>query len=150
MEDDASLVLLGDTKRVFADMRKLRDSGGQVPSETLNDWRGVVKRANQEIAKLKTLCRMQGERHRVEMAVFSEEVRQELVEREASAARTADRFRLLCERDTTGSARNVFDRALESSSAVEATLASLCPHAPSLNHTSKVLAERMSQKYPGS
>jgi hypothetical protein len=149
MDEDGSLALLADTKRVFADMRKLRDSGGQVSIETLNDWRAVVKRSNQEIARLKALCRMQEERRRVEMAVFSEEVRQELVEREASAARTADRFRLLCEKDA-GSARNVFDRALGSASAVEATLASLCPHAPSLNHTSKVLAERMSQKDPGS
>jgi hypothetical protein len=54
-------------------MRKLRDSGGQVSIETLNDWRAVVKRSNQEIARLKALCRMQEERRRVEMAVFSEE-----------------------------------------------------------------------------
>lgn len=111
---------------------------------TLDDWRNVVRRTNLEIARLKSQGKAQRERHRVEMAVFSDEVRHELVDREASAARTADRFRILCERDS-GSARSAFDRALGSAAAVEATLACLCPHAPSLNHTSKVLAERMSR-----
>tara|TARA_B100001079_G_scaffold241799_2_gene227494 strand:+ start:805 stop:1254 length:450 start_codon:yes stop_codon:yes gene_type:complete len=145
MPEDDARALLRDTKRVFSEMRILCNSGAPVPSQTLADWREVVKRSNQEIARLKVLNATQAERHRVEMAVFSEEMRQELVDREASAARTADRFRVLCERDS-GSARTVFDRAVGSASSVEAALASLCPHAPSLNHTSKVLSERSSQR----
>lgn len=145
MGTDESLALLRDTKRIFSEMRSLRDTGAPVSRETLDDWREVVKRSNQEIARLKRQHAAQAERHRVEMAVFSEEVRHELVDREANAARTADRLRVLFERDS-GSARNVFDRAMGSASAVEATLASLCPYTPSLNHTSKVLAERMSEK----
>tara|TARA_Y100000389_G_scaffold161900_2_gene164477 strand:+ start:843 stop:1343 length:501 start_codon:yes stop_codon:yes gene_type:complete len=142
MDEDESLVLLGETKRVFAGMRNMRECGGKVPSETLDDWRAIVKRTNREIARLRTVCKLQEERHRVEMAVFSEEVRHELVDREASAARTADRFRVLYEKES-GGARNMFDRAVASASAVDAALASLCPHTQ--NHTSKVLVERMSQ-----
>ena len=137
-------MLLADTKRVVSEMRKCRDSNSTVTPEALSEWKDVTQRSNQVIARLARTIATQAERHRIEMAVFTEEVRQELVDREASAARTADRFRVLCERDG-GSTHALFDRAIGSSTAVEAALASLCPHGPSLNHTSKALADRMTR-----
>lgn len=134
MADEAALAVLTDTRRVFRQMRKCRASA--VSDLALKDWKAVVRRANHAIARLHAEI----ERHRVEMAVFSEEVRQELVQREASAARTADRFRVLHEKDG-GTTRSVFDRALASAHSVESSLADLCPHEP-CRRGCRVLADR--------
>jgi len=64
-----------------------------------------------------------------ERDALQSEVHNELVDREANAARVADRQRFLFERTTAlpGQA-NAYERAAQSAAFVEAAIVSLCPH----------------------
>lgn len=56
-----------------------------------------------------------------------QDMRSELVTREANAARTAERFRVLSEKNGNGSDCTAYDRALQTSASIDATIRALCP-----------------------
>ena len=84
--------------------------------------------ANKTISLLLRTLHAQREQFSVETAVLMEEVRGELVDREANAARTAERYRIFVDREcghgcgVDVSSKNAYDRALSSSRQIEATL----------------------------
>jgi hypothetical protein len=129
---------LSRTKRAHAEMRACEDAGAT--GKQVREWRGVAAQANKEIVRLQRELAMVRERAEVERAIITEELRGELVDREANAVRTADRFRDFCDRSSTaargagasaGSASAVeraYDRAQSAAAQIEAAIAALCTH----------------------
>lgn len=116
---------LASTKRIHSEIKQHEQSGSTVSTETLSEWKSVVATANKELSKMVKKLSGVEERHRVEVSIVNEELRGELVDREANSARNAERFRMLLERDGNSSH---LDRAINSASVVEASIAALCPH----------------------
>jgi hypothetical protein len=123
---DSSMPCLKATKRAHLEMRQLLSSGAGASGEDLLRWKTVVAQANRELARLARLLDHARLRHAAEMAVLHDEMRSELVDREAHAARTAERYRLALERDAPTQAAT-FDRARSSAAAIEAAIAELAP-----------------------
>jgi hypothetical protein len=119
--------IMADTKRVFLEMKQCEQEGNTPSTTTIADWRAVVRKANSEILHMARKVATDKERHIVEMSVISEEMRSELVDREANVARTAERFRVLQDRSgSTGN--NTYERAVSSSSVIESAIAQICSH----------------------
>lgn len=116
---------LASTKRTHAAIKKHEDDGTSPDSQELREWRTVAAAANKELSRMVKKLANQEERHKVEMAMINDEVRGELVDREANNARVAERFRMQLERENSSLC---FDRALNSAAVVEASIAALCPH----------------------
>ena len=131
---------MAGTKRVFQEMKSYEQDGSTPSSDTIADWRTVVRMANAEILRMSKMMAASEERHKVEMGVIAEEMRSELVDREANVARTAERFRVL--QDRSGSTGNTYERAVASSSVVESAIAQICSHALNANGGSVLLYDK--------
>lgn len=131
---------MAGTKRVFQEMKQCELEGTKPPAETIADWRSVVRMANSEMLRMAKQLSAAEERHKVEMSVIAEEMRSELVDREANVARTAERFRVL--QDRSGSTGNTYERAVASSSVVESAIAQICSHALNSSAGSILLYEK--------
>ena len=92
---------LASTKRTHAAIKKHEDDGTSPDSQELREWRTVVAAANKELSRMVKKLANQEERHKVEMAMINDEVRGELVDREANNARVAERFRMQLERESS-------------------------------------------------
>ena len=135
---DASAECASSTVRALHAEVKAAHVSGQVPStDQLGKWR----KAAATVAKV---CiaqerRIAAERHihEVETTIMLEEMRGELVTREANAARTAERFRLLSGRVGNGSDCSAYDRAVQTAESVDATIRALCanPVSPGIQGT---------------
>lgn len=69
-------------------------------------------------------------RNTAERDILSMEMHHELVDREANAARTADRQRYIFERSSALTGQlSAFDKASQSTAFVESAVANLCPYA---------------------
>ena len=122
---------LSSTKALYTAI-KVAHEAQQLPEEgELAKWRQIVSSANQTIALLLRTLHAQREQFRVETAVIMEEVRGELVDREANAARTAERYRIFVDREAghgcgvEESSKNAYERALSSSRQIESALSGL-------------------------
>lgn len=122
---DSAKSSLASTKRIHASIKKHEADGTSPDTHELKEWRTVVAAANKELSRMVKKLANQDERHKVEMAMINEEVRGELVDREANNARVAERFRMQLDRENSSLS---FDRALNSASVVESSIAALCPH----------------------
>jgi hypothetical protein len=100
-----------------------------VPStEQLGEWRKAAASAARECIALERLIASEKHRHGVELEIMLEEMRSELVTREANAARTAERFRVLAEKNGGGSDSSAYDRAVQTAETVDAAVRALCCH----------------------
>jgi len=131
---------MAGTKRVFQEMKLCEQKESTPSSDTIADWRAVVRMANAEILRMSKQMAASEERHKVEMGVIAEEMRSELVDREANVARTAERFRVL--QDRSGSTGSTYERAVASSSVVESAIAQICSHALNANGGSVLLYDK--------
>lgn len=119
---------LSCTKQLYADIKKAHNAQQLPDEEELARWRKTVSSANKTISFLLRALHAQREQFRIEHAVIMEEVRGELVDREANAARTAERYRIFVDREdghgcgVDVSSKNAYDRALGSSRQIQAAL----------------------------
>jgi hypothetical protein len=137
----AHKVAMSGTKRIFLEMKQCEISGEPPCIETVKDWKSVVRVANAEVSRLSKLVSHSSERHAVDKAVLSEEMRSELVDREANAARTAERFRVIQDRISTSDTG--YDKAVHSASVIESAIADLCSHALNASVGSNLLYDKM-------
>jgi hypothetical protein len=128
------------TKRIFGEMKQYELSGEPPSQEILKEWKNVVKIANAEVSRLAKLANHHEERHAVDCAVLSEEMRSELVDREANTARTSERFRVM--HDKVGSLDCSYDKAMHSASLIESSIALLCAHPLNRSGGSRLLYEK--------
>lgn len=131
-------VSLRNTKRIHGEIKKREREPHSVTRKELQDWKNVVFCANLEISKISKRLKALEERSSVERAVMKEEMRCELVDREANNARTADRFRCLSERDNS-SLTVTLDRARAASTSIECSIGCLCPHPGGPNQGTQIL-----------
>ena len=69
-------------------------------------------------------------RHELELKTIRREVHDELIDREANAARIIDRQRTLFERSGLDGQLSAHERAIASANFVESAIAALCPNPP--------------------
>ena len=128
------------TKRAFEEMKRCERSETPPNVNQLKEWKEALKMANLALSTQQKLLGDLSERHAVDMAVLGEEMRSELVDREANAARTAERFRVMQDKmgisDSSG-----YEKAVHSASVIEASISELCSHT-SNGTGSKLLYER--------
>ena len=96
------------------------------------DWsalKTLAANANKAVQALRKHAASEAMVADVREGILREEVREELMDREANAARVLDRQRTLMEVGAGGLAA-VHERALQSASQIEASIGALCPYAP--------------------
>lgn len=118
--DEQARAALSATKRLHQELREVKEARELPPDEAIDAWRRTLAGANRAISLLMRMLHTQRQQHNVETSVILEELRSELVDREAHAARTSERFRLFIDRDAACGA----DVASVSSSAYERAIAS--------------------------
>lgn len=69
-------------------------------------------------------------RHELELKTIRREIHDELIDREANAARIIDRQRALFERSGLDGQLSAHERAIASANFVESAIAALCPNPP--------------------
>jgi len=136
---------LDATKRIHKEMRVCKSALCNVDKEMLVQWCGVIAEANKEIARLSKSVVDTEERHKVELKVITEEMRRELVDREANSARVDERVRVMAERDNGGKA-GTYDRAVNSAASIHAAIGRLCGHTLNVGNGTTLLMTKVAGK----
>ena len=116
-----------------------------VPVDSIKEWKSAAAHIYKEIVTSNRQNDAERERMLIERAIIKEEMRDELVSREAIAARTAERFRALGERGGTGTG-NAIDRASRTAASIDACINQLNCHALSVNQGTVLLHEQSEQE----
>lgn len=118
-------------------------SHNSLPEETTwNDVRKIAKSLMRAVTQAERQQEADAKRALVERDVMRSEMHGELVDREANAARVAERQRFLYERPLAQNGlAQAFERASASASFVEAALVALCPHAHPPSRGCEVVAK---------
>ena len=98
--------------------------------EKLQEWRQAAATTAKACILQERRIAAERLRHKVEAAIVLEELRSELVSREANAARTAERFRILAERSESAIAIGAYERAVRTAETVDAAISALSSQPP--------------------
>ena len=131
--DTQAQVALNATKALhkrLRDAEQAQEQGAlEISPGNYMDWVALKKLAadaNRAVQAMQRLARDQVVQSDVREGILREAVRDELIDREANAARVLDRQRQLAEgKDGAGV---VFERALVAAQQIEANIGALCPH----------------------
>ena len=132
---------LSATKNLHKRLREWEDKSAHAEFNDGIDWEPLKKLAadaNKAIQAMQRHASDDAVRADVRENILREAVRDELIDREANAARVLDRQRTLAETQHGGVA--VFERSIASARAVEAAVGALCPHHVSMTPGAAVLA----------
>ena len=129
----------GDIKAIHRDIKSCISSEGEVDRETMKKWKKELANTYRTTGLIKQTTNAMDERHKIEFSIMKEEMRDELVLREAIAARTAERFRVLNERASTGDAVSPFDRALHTAASIDAAIGAIGCHVMGVNKGTEFL-----------
>ena len=134
------------TKTLHKRLRELEEAphvvidGDPFPKVDYQSLKKLAADANKAIVAMQRHASDDAVRADVRENILREAVRDELIDREANAARVHDRQRALFEgRDSN--TLTVFDRVNQTVAGVEASIASLCPHGLQRSSGVTVLAE---------
>lgn len=130
-----------NARALHAEVKHASKAQEAVTPEKLDAWRTTAAATVKDIISMERKAHADSERHAVEMAVMREEMRSELVLREATAARTAERFRVLSERTGGGSDTHAYDMAVRTAGVVEESIRGLCSHALNVNRGCQMLCD---------
>lgn len=136
MEEHARAAL-GATKRLYKRLNELEEAESIGALETspgsFCDWpalKTLAADANKAIQALRRHALDEATRADVRESILREAMHNELIDREANAARVLDRQRTLLEARASGGLEDVYERAIQSAMQIDAGIASLCPYAP--------------------
>lgn len=115
-------------RSLHAEVKEAAVSGAAANDDTLARWRRDTAVAARHALKLERTMHALTQRHKVERRIMLEEMRLELVFREASSARTAERFRVLSEKPSSRHDGQAFDRAMQAADTVEKSIRALSGH----------------------
>ena len=107
---------LDNVKALHSEFKEAIESG--IETSKLKKWKQESAKLHRHLKSLQRNAAADKESNIVTMAIMREEIRNELVQREAISARTAERFRLFCSRGST-STQTAFDRAARTALAIE-------------------------------
>ena len=136
MEDPAKGAL-GATKKLWQELNRMQqaavnqvgtdaDAAAAAAAAPWLELKALASKANKAVQAMQRLARDEAVRADVRHGILREAVRDELIDREANAARVLDRQRTLAEAQRDGA--TVLERSLTSARGVEAAIGSLCPH----------------------
>jgi hypothetical protein len=117
-----------------------------VSIDEVKQWKLTLAEVFREFNTFRKEVAQSDERHRAELSVLNEEMHDELVSREAIAARTADRFRALAE---SSAPHAVFDKAYNTAAVIELSIASLSSHSLSVNQGTVQLHQQLQEDGAG-
>lgn len=129
--DQQARAALSGTKDLYAAIRVAHEARALPQEQELASWRRTVSQANAAISTLLKVLSLQKRQFETERDVLLEEMRAELVDREAHAARTAERYRIFADRESSGLnepsclSAVAYDRALHSARQIDLALAGL-------------------------
>ena len=131
--DEQAKLALNATKALHKRLRNAEEAQKRGALElspgNYMDWVALKKLAadaNRAVQAMQRIARYQAVGSDVREGILREAVRDELIDREANAARVLDRQRQLAQgRDD---AETVFERARSTAMQVEANIGALCPH----------------------
>tara|TARA_B110000902_G_scaffold1636_1_gene1750 strand:- start:195 stop:650 length:456 start_codon:yes stop_codon:yes gene_type:complete len=131
MVDTKAKLALNATKKLHTKLSELEEwqGVGVLECSMALDWAALKKLAadaNRAVQAMQRLAHVEARRAEVSQGILREAVRDELIDREANAARVLDRQRALAE--SQHCATVVFDRSLTSARNVEASIGALCPN----------------------
>jgi len=131
--DAQTKVALDATKTLHKRLRDMEDEnnchdGHLYPTIDFPSLKKYAADANKAIQAMQRVAKDEALRADVRENVLREAVRDELIDREANAARIQDRQRLLLEQAGATETLSAFDRAATSANSVENSIAALCPH----------------------
>ena len=127
MENHAARALT-TTKALHKRLRELEDESFRKTHNDEIDWKPLKKLAadaNKAVQAMQKHAQDEATRADVRENVLREAVRDELIDREANAARVVEKQRAFLEGQGQLGA---YDKALTTANAVEACVAQLCPH----------------------
>ena len=118
---------LGSTKELHKRVRDLEQEDKETDrcNPNFKELKKLASDANKAIQAMQRLARDEALRADVRHSILREAVRDELIDREANAARVAERVRLVGDTEKSAS---VWERGNQLAAVVEASIASLCPH----------------------
>lgn len=116
--------LLDGTKALHSSIKQALSDDAPTVKATLKEWKSSMAQMHKEVSSIRRQAAMQKEMHESTIALMREEMRDELVEREAVAARTAERFRSFCSRGSPNM-QSAFDRAARTASSIDACVNAL-------------------------
>lgn len=128
-----------NARALHAEVKQASKAEETVSPEKLAAWRVTAAATVKDIISLERKAHAESERQAVEMALMREEMRSELVFREATAARTAERFRVLADRSSGGNDTHAYDMAVHTAAVVEESIRGLCSHALNINRGCQML-----------
>lgn len=133
-----------DKIRVLHAGLKSAMESGEVSENSIREWKQTTAQLFREFNGLYKAASVADERSRAERAMLREEMRDELVSREAFNARTAERYRALAERGDL-STGDIFDRAVRTAGAIEMSINQISRHTLGVNQGTVLLCQQMDQ-----
>lgn len=125
--DESQKACLQELKSLHADMKRCLSSENREKGanhDKVAEWKAIVQGIYKQINSIRRLTAMESAMHSSTVAIMREEMREELVQREAIAARTAERFRTFCSKGGPQIA-TAFDRAARTAYTIEQTVNAL-------------------------
>lgn len=142
--DDAHRELLEKVKSLHSDVKNAINDK-KVDNSILNQVKYDTAQIHQKLRELRRQSAMQTEQHDITIAIMKEEMKNELVEREAISARTAERFRALCSKGSPG-VHSAFDRAVRTASSIDACVNSLSCESTNCSQGTVLLHQQAMEK----
>lgn len=121
--DESHRALLENVKSMHSNVKHAINNDS-LEMSMLKKLKTDLAQIHKDLATARRQAEMQKEEHAIVVAIMREEMRDELVEREAVSARTAERFRAFCGRGAPA-VHSAFDRAAHTASSIEACVNSL-------------------------
>ena len=130
---EQSKAALGATKKLWQGLNLLQVAAVNEPGADADaaaapwlELKALASKANKAVQVMQRLARDEAVRADVREGILREAVRDELIDREANAARVLDRQRALAETQREGTV--ILDRALASARGIDQAIGGLCPH----------------------
>lgn len=143
MDAESSKATTDKIRGLHADLKTAIESG-EVSEESIRDWKQTAAQLFKDFNGFRKAASAADERARAERAMLREEMRDELVSREAVGARTAERYRAFAEQNGA-STSGLFDRASRTAGAIEMSINDISRHSLSVNQGTILLHEQMEQ-----
>ena len=142
--EDVANKALEDTETLHADLKHmLAEEGPHCPSEAqLKQWMDTTLRTNRALSRLVQIAWMADDRHNIEMSILRENVKRDILDREATFAHTWSKLHQQTagfDRGDTASHVSV-ERAQAAAFQVESALAAMAPVANTSYHGAAALA----------
>ena len=119
--EDAQRACLETIKAMHGDMKTVIASENGADTDKVKEWKSIVHQLYKDLNAIRKRDAMETESHNLTVSIMREEMRDELVQREATSARTAERFRVFCSRGNPQIV-SAFDRAEKTASSIDASV----------------------------